>query len=119
MNIFEALIVGHMTGDFLLQTRWMAYNKENSLGPLIVHSAVYTLCVFVFAFPVAVLPVWSLALILCSHAFLDQRNFLRWWIIHVNGSADVYKETPYMKMIVDQSFHLLILALVAYWCMLI
>ena len=114
MNLFEAMLVGHLTGDYILQTRWMALNKEKKIGPLAVHSAVYSASVFLFAWPVQMMPVAAVLLVFVSHAILDRRAFVRWWMRHVSGIRENQPESPFVRTIIDQGFHIIVLALAAY-----
>lgn len=108
MDIFGWLIVGHLVGDFLLQNNWMALNKTRNLIPLMVHSLVYTGAVGLFALLGGGLSLPSLAIIFFSHILLDNRVFVGWWVKYVNGAENI----PWMKIVVDQSWHVLILALI-------
>jgi hypothetical protein len=49
MSLFDTLLIGHFVGDFLFQTAWMADGKKKRIVHLIVHAAVYTLCIFAFS----------------------------------------------------------------------
>lgn len=118
MNLFEAMLVGHLAGDYILQNRWMALNKEKRIGPLAVHSAVYAACVAAFALPVQTLPMGGILLIFISHMVLDRRSLVRWWMREVNGIEAGSPEEPFLKIAIDQGFHIIILALVAYASML-
>jgi len=104
------LFVGHMTGDFLLQTRWMADEKNTSWIALIVHSITYTLSVYIFSIAAGGLSSLGLVLIFIGHLVLDKRSLVAWWTSNINGSPDL----PWMKMLVDQSWHVLLLALAAF-----
>ena len=44
MGLFNWLLVGHLVGDYILQTSWMQKKTKEWL-PLIVHSMVYTVTV--------------------------------------------------------------------------
>lgn len=37
MSLFSYLLIGHLIGDFLFQTTWMAMFKTTKWVPLIVH----------------------------------------------------------------------------------
>lgn len=108
MNMFAWLFVGHLVGDFLLQTGWMAKKTSNYLA-LIVHSMVYTLVVVAFSLLAGGLDYKAVAVILFSHLILDQRRFVEFWVRVVNNAADL----PWINIVVDQCFHLIVLSLVA------
>lgn len=106
MNLFGWLIVGHLVGDFLLQTAWMAEHKAGRWGPLVLHSLTYTAAVTVFALFAGGLSMPAIALILGSHLLIDQRGLVRFWTRRVTRSED----SQWLKVMVDQTFHVLILA---------
>lgn len=108
MEIFSWLIVGHLVGDFLLQSNWMAINKTRNLLPLVVHSLVYTGAVGLFALLGGGLSLPALAIIFIFHILLDNRVFVGLWVKHINGAEDIL----WLRIMVDQSWHILILALV-------
>ena len=107
MTLFGWLLVGHLIGDFLVQTRWMADNKAKYLLPLIVHSAVYTAAVALAALQAGGLSPAALALIFFSHMLLDKRFVVELWARHITG-AD---QSMWLKTMIDQSWHIIILAL--------
>lgn len=107
MSLFDALIAGHLAGDFLGQTAWMADNKAARLGPLAVHSLVYTLAVWAAALLAGGLPLWALPVLFLSHVALDQRTFVRFWVRRVQG---VHRQADaWLYVVGDQAFHVLVL----------
>jgi len=108
MNIFCWMLVGHMVGDFLLQTGWMA-KKTINMASLITHCLVYALAVYVSTLPAGGLSVTALLVIFVSHLVLDQRKFVFFWVSRVNKAESL----QWMNIVIDQSFHLLVLALAA------
>ncbi len=109
MDLFAWLLVGHLVGDFLLQTGWMAREKDKGVMALAVHSTVYALAAYSFSFMAGGLHWPALAVLLASHAFLDRRGFVEAWVRLVNGA----ERLPWLKIVVDQVFHILVLAFVA------
>lgn len=107
MELFDWLLVGHFVGDFILQTRWMAEKKAKEILPLITHSAVYTMAVALFALLAGGLSCWGICLIFICHVILDQRAFIDYWAAKVNGNTNI----DWLKITLDQSWHVLILAL--------
>lgn len=107
MKLFDWLLVGHFVGDFILQTRWMADKKAKQILPLITHSAVYTIIVALFALLADGLSWWGIGLIFISHVILDQRTFIDFWAAKINGNTNI----DWLKITLDQSWHILILAL--------
>lgn len=108
MELFDWLLVGHLVGDFILQTRWMADKKAKQLLPLLMHAAVYTVTVTSFASLGKGLSWWRIGAIFISHVILDQRAFIDYWATKVNGNTDI----DWLKIALDQSWHILILALI-------
>ncbi|PID05161.1 MULTISPECIES: DUF3307 domain-containing protein [unclassified Sporosarcina] len=113
MNLFTYLLLGHLVGDYLLQNYWMAMNKANKWIPLLTHCLVYTLSIFtaivISGFEVSWL---ALAIIYISHAFLDKRFFVFWWVRTIMGVKN--PEGNWLLIITDQIFHLLILGLIVH-----
>lgn len=107
MGLFNWLLVGHFVGDFILQTRWMADKKAKELMPLIIHSAVYTITIALFSLLANGLSWWGIGLIFICHLILDQRAFVDFWAVKVNGNTNI----DWLKITLDQSWHILILAL--------
>lgn len=106
MNLFTWLLVGHLVGDFIFQTRWMAENKASKWVPLLVHSAVYTMCVYLLSLGGEGLSWPATGFIFITHCLLDRREFVRFWTDKVTGAKDVM----WLNIIVDQSWHIVILA---------
>ncbi len=107
MELFNWLLVGHLVGDFIFQTRWMAEKKAQNFLPLIVHSVVYTATVAVFGLIGNGLSWWGIGLVFISHIILDQRKFVEVWSRVINGNTTI----DWLKTVLDQSWHILILAL--------
>ncbi len=106
MDVFAWLIVGHLTGDFLLQNRWMAEGKTTRWPPLLAHAAVYTLSVSLLALAAGGLSLPAIILIFLSHLVLDRRGFVLFWARRVTDSAHV----PWLVIVADQAWHILVLA---------
>jgi len=117
-EVFAALIVSHLAGDFLLQTDWQARNKGGGLGrdplsrrALRDHIATYTLCflpalVWIGVETNAVRAVLIGLLIAAQHWIQDDGRLLDAYMSRIKGSAD---PAPGLRIAVDQSFHLLFL----------
>ena len=87
MSLFDWLLVGHLVGDFLLQTDGMARYKAQSWTWMLRHVGLY-LAVMVIVLGVYSLsnpvPLWvlglSLLLIGATHIVLDRRGFTLAWM---------------------------------------
>lgn len=116
MSLFDWLLMGHLVGDFTLQTGNMAGNKATHGSWMLRHLAVYmlgmtvVLAAYAWAHPVPGWAVGAIWLFLAgTHAVLDRRAFTRWWMDRVVKAPD----HPWLPVVVDQVFHLLTLAVVA------
>lgn len=113
MTPFEFLFVAHLVGDYLFQTNWMAMNKAKKWLPLFTHSLVYSLTIAIVAyFGFGGLSPIALIFVFVSHLFLDRRTFVVWWAEKIMGA--VSKEGNWLKIVVDQVFHIIVLAISLY-----
>ena len=113
MRLFNYLILAHLIGDYLIQTEFEALNK--ALGrfwnrALISHCVKYTLSFL----PLVIwfgLPLWWLLVIYGSHMVLDRRWFIIAWRKYVTrNSAESIKATFWLTVVIDQIFHVFVLA---------
>lgn len=109
MTQFEFLLIGHLIGDFLLQTTWMAQHKAKRWLPLLMHVTVYTGVVSVFGFASGGLSWAAVALIFLSHVLLDRKTFVAFWVRRVQMVPN--NEQPWLLIMADQIFHIIILAI--------
>lgn len=113
MTPFSFLLVAHLIGDYLFQTKWMAMYKATKWLPLLVHSLVYTVVVAVVAFVgFGGLSVAAVAFVFVTHVALDRRTFVAWWVRTVMGSTG--KESGWLSIVVDQIFHIIVLVVALY-----
>ncbi len=119
MTIFAWLLVGHMVGDWLLQNDWMARGKKIGLFALpgLVHYSIYTAATVglpwfsgearkdvLFYLAVG-------ALIFFSHWLIDATQLVEGWMRLFRQS-----QLEVVRLMADQTLHLLVLALVtALW----
>lgn len=108
MELFPLLLAGHLIGDYLLQTKWMADQKGSSIAALVVHSVIYTVVCFLCTLPTGGISIICIAIIFLSHIILDRRTFVNWWCKNITKSADV----PWLVIVADQSFHVVVLVVV-------
>jgi hypothetical protein len=116
LSLFDWLLVGHLIGDFLIQTDGMARNKGQSWPWMLRHVGLYMVVITAVLIAYALirpLPLWliiiALLFICVTHVILDRRGFTAWWMRRVGVTPD----HPWLSIIVDQVFHLLTLAIVA------
>lgn len=113
MSPFAVLVLAHLVADFLFQIRWMAMNKAHQWLPLLAHSLVYTLVLGGVAYiAFGGLSLLGVLLIFFAHVFLDRRTFVHWWTKNIMG-VDLEKNW-WLTIVVDQTFHFLVIAL-ALW----
>lgn len=85
--MFE-LLLGHLTGDFLLQNEWMAMNKSKNTGEgwlaAFVHCFIYTwvICLFTWTFDW----YWFVA-VFCSHFFIDKFKLAEYYMHYIKGKG--------------------------------
>lgn len=114
MSPFIYLLLGHLVGDYLFQTKWMAINKATQWIALLVHSTTYTFFIALAAWWGDVdLSLLSYASIWVSHVILDRRTFVAWWTRTIMRNRD--PEIAWLTIIVDQTFHILVLAIVLHY----
>jgi len=115
MSLFDWLLVGHLVGDFLLQTDGMAKYKTQSWTWMLRHVGLYlavmviVLGVYSLSTPV---PLWvlglSLLFIAATHIVLDRRGFTLAWMRLIGITSDL----DWLIIVADQVFHLLVLVVV-------
>lgn len=112
VSLFDALFVGHLVGDYLAQTAWMADHKATRAGPLLVHALVYSLAVAAAGRIQGGLPLWALPVLFASHVVLDRRAFVRFWVRTVQGVHRAGDRWLYISG--DQAMHVLVLGAIAF-----
>lgn len=119
--VFVAFLVCHLSGDLLLQTEWQALTKVRGLGDpegrraLMAHALTYML-------PYLPVLVWIgndrgvlravvvAILIALPHVVVDDGRLVGVWLRVVKHSP---KAAPSLRLMVDQSFHVVFLLGVA------
>lgn len=109
MSQFDFLLIGHLIGDFLLQSSWMAKHKATKWLPLLAHVVVYTIVVGIFGMMSGGLSVAAIALIIVSHIVLDKRSFVSFWVRNIQTAKG--PEQAWLCIMADQIFHIIILAI--------
>ena len=118
VEVFAALLVCHLAGDYLLQTGWQAANKAGGLGrdpirrrALLTHIATYGLAfVPALVWLAGDLEGWvaaAAAAIVLPHLVQDDGRLLSLYISGVKRT----KSSPgdFVYIAVDQSFHVIAL----------
>lgn len=112
MTIFAWLVIGHLIGDWMLQNDWMAHNKRGRWwsAPCVVHCLTYTGTLVLVAWfgsgrtagftQLALLFTFSLL----THWLIDGFNLAHHW-----GRVASQTQTETVRIVVDQTMHLLVL----------
>ena len=116
MSLFDWLLVGHLVGDFLLQTDGMAKYKAQNWGWMLKHVGMYMAAMAVvlggYSLKHAV-PLWAFLLALlfigATHVLLDRRGLTLAWMRLVGITRDL----DWLTIVIDQVFHVLALVVVA------
>ncbi|MBV7330327.1 DUF3307 domain-containing protein [Chloroflexi bacterium TSY] len=114
MSLFGWLFIGHLIGDWLLQNDWMAKNKQRNLFTIagFTHFIIYTLCMMLMLWSIYPNTLRLMELLLfgfftfVSHWLIDALALAGRWGCIVQQSDD-----DFVRIMVDQSFHLIIIAL--------
>ena len=115
--LFVAFMVCHLAGDLLLQTEWQALTKVRSFSDpegrraLLAHAATYILpylpvLVWIGEDRGVVRAVVVAVLIALPHVFIDDGRFVGVWLHQVKHSPN---PAPSLRLMVDQSFHVVCL----------
>jgi len=123
-EVFIVFFVSHLVGDFGLQTEWQALHKHGGLGPdpqarraLVSHIATYTLAyvpalVWLGGEIGAGAALGTAALISLPHLIQDDGRLIQAWVRGVKGTDPIAH--PNVALMVDQTFHLVALLLLAF-----
>jgi Protein of unknown function (DUF3307) len=122
VEIFAVFAVCHLVGDFGLQTEWQAQHKHGGLGSdpasrraLVTHVTTYTL-----AFVPAVVWLWdsigagalaAVAVIFATHLVQDDGRLIGSYMQLVKHTTT--EDRPLVAVMVDQTFHGVLLFAVA------
>ena len=124
--------LGHLIGDYLLQTKNMALNKSakgwKGFWLCTAHIAIYTASVCGMVSIVQPITIEFVASIFFPHWLIDRYSFASWWLKKIKGrtfvdafkSTDKYREfdiafTAIVYTVTDNTFHLLCLVGSTYW----
>jgi len=130
-ELFIAAFLGHLVGDFLFQTKYMALNKSekgwSGFKSCTLHVLVYTLSICLMLWT---LNPWTLLAVFIPHWIIDRLSLASVWLKLIRGrtfeaaylSQDKYREfdiafTSLVYAVVDNTFHLLSLWLVVKFLM--
>lgn len=112
MSQFDYLLLGHLIGDFLLQTSWMAQYKASRWLPLLTHVIVYTVVVSLMGYLSGGLSIIGIGIIFIGHIILDRRTFVEFWVNRIQGAKGQAKD--WLMIVTDQIFHIILLVVAIY-----
>lgn len=119
VEVFAVLVVSHLVGDFILQTDWQAQWKLGGLGPdpvrrralrnhILAYTAAFLPALIWIASETSVAKAVLIALVVAvPHWIQDDGRLLNAWMLTVKGT--IPDDAPWVRIGVDQSFHLLFL----------
>lgn len=125
-ELFIAAFLGHLVGDYLFQTKYMALNKSapgrSGFRTCSLHVLIYTASVCIMLWRA---DAWVAAAIFAPHWVIDRWSAASLWLKLIRGrtfeaayaSQDKYREfdiafTSLIYAVTDNTFHLLSLWLV-------
>jgi hypothetical protein len=88
-GVLAGLLLGHLVGDYVLQSHWMATAKTSSWRAAIAHAVVYTAC----HLPVVHSPA-ALLVIGGTHAVIDRYRLARYLVWAKNHLAPAGHRPP-------------------------
>lgn len=113
MTPFSILMIGHFIGDFLFQTSWIATYKATKWLTLIVHVLIYTVTITMLdLLTFHQLSIGGILFIFISHYLIDWTSLAGWWMNTVLQTSP--KSFPWLKIVIDQIFHFIVLAIALY-----
>ena len=97
-------VIGHLVGDYLLQSDWMALNKKKRTTPCVIHCVIWTLCVGLFS-GWLFYQNWTGALIglvlFTTHFIQDRTQIILFWMTRIMA--------PWSIIVVDNVWHIVTL----------
>jgi hypothetical protein len=114
-TLFEILVVAHLIIDFIFQRQWEAKRKNKTWLALALHCLIYTIG-FIPVFWFLKISFWWLFLLFISHFIIDNQRITRWILEDLKGYKQGKTREPFWTLLfigVDQTFHLLILLIIA------
>lgn len=97
---FYYLLLGHLIGDFVLQTDKIAENKGRYWKWNLLHVLVVTLCTFVFSYPFGILLLVMVFFNGVIHYIMDY---------YKNGICRILRVSELTGFLIDQSIHIILL----------
>lgn len=105
METLASAFIGHLIGDYILQTDWMASKKKLQTIPCLIHCLLWTLSVTVMSGWWHWIPI---SFLFITHFAQDRTYLIRNWMRLMgqeNFATGPY--APWSMVIVDNTWHLL------------
>jgi hypothetical protein len=108
-NALPLAIIGHLVGDYLLQSDWMALNKKKAgidgSFPCCVHAWIWTLSVCVFT------DWWNwgiVSVLFLTHFIQDRTQIVKFWMTRINRQPKFSEPpmAPWSIIVVDNVWHI-------------
>lgn len=117
--LIVAGLIAHLWGDYILQSDWMAFEKEGAWLPAIVHGLIHGLLFLILTrSPVA------LVVIVGTHIVIDHYRLARrvYWLKSRLGPPsyrvpwrDVRAEWTWLMIVIDNTMHITINSAALLW----
>lgn len=104
--VFLKLLLAHILGDFVLQTKTLVQRRKENVGYLFLHVLIHAILLVLFFYPELQLYSISIAFITFSHLAIDS---LKIWL------EGKYPAKPLFFFCIDQILHLAVLGTVAFY----
>ena len=102
---FTILTLTHFVSGWFFQPEEWALKKRENAKPRLFHCIQYTILFIPILYLLKLNFIW-LGWIFLTHFFIDDYKFINWW----NRKLKKEKKTPeWMKIVQDQTLHLLVL----------
>jgi len=108
MDLLFFLILGHLFGDYALQSDYVAEKKKSSPLILLYHVILYALCIWMFFIFYSLLYFDGLFYETSTLLFLGFLFIEHWLQDYIKGRSDKCSKQMYF---LDQAFHLTVLYL--------
>ena len=120
--MFERIILGHLVGDYLLQTKTMMLKKsEKGFTGIMwctIHCLIYTATVCLFLWTTN---PWIMLAVFLSHWFIDRWSLGAKWmkLIRSRDLKDNYPGNAFFYVLIyvvtDNTWHILLMWLALHW----
>ncbi|MFA9463902.1 MAG: DUF3307 domain-containing protein [Velocimicrobium sp.] len=111
---FILLLLGHILGDFYIQTRKMAEKKEKSITWVMIHCLCYGVGMMLIGFPIMSCNI-AFMVVLASILHLIIDVFKYGYFLKITKKGKMTQVIERNLFFIDQLFHMVCLIAIAYW----